>query len=99
MKNPALLSIGVALAVALTVSAFARPPAPSASAAASSEGGLVVQAMGAETVVFTASADGATLYIWRAHHPVATDQIGHPPKWIVEKVEAAAGKVTRTSMK
>lgn len=87
------IGLGVAAAVlAAAVAGFAGPAAP----ARAEGGGLAVFSDGGGTTVFTASPDGATLYVWRAKHAPGVE--GQRASWTVEKAEAESGKLTVTKI-
>lgn len=87
-----LAAAGVVLAAAL-LAGFARP----AALARAEGGGLAVFSDGGGTTVFTASADGATLYVWRAKHAPGVE--GQRASWTVEKAEAGSGRLTVTTVR
>ena len=92
MKTRIALAAAAAI-LAAAVLGFARPASP----ARAEGGGLAVFSDGGGTTVFTASEDGATLYVWRAKHAPGVE--GQRASWTVEKAEAGSGRLTVTSVK
>lgn len=88
--------IGIAAAAAVLAAAVVGFSRPGATARADG-GGLAVFSDGGGTTVFTASADGATLYVWRAKHAPGVE--GQRASWTVEKAEAGSGRVTVTTVR
>jgi len=86
-----LAAAGIVLAAAVV--GFARPGTP----ARAEGGGLAVFSDGGGTTVFTASSDGATLYVWRAKHAPGVE--GQRASWTVEKAEAGSGRLTVTTVR
>ena len=87
---------GIAAAAVLLAGAVAGFTRPAASARAEG-GGLAAFTDGGGTTVFTASPDGATLYVWRAKHAPGVE--GQRATWTVEKAEAESGKLTVTTVR
>lgn len=85
-----------AAALALAATGVAFMPASKAPVRADG-GGLAVFSDGGGTTVFTSSADGATIYVWRAKHAPGVE--GQRATWTVEKAEAQTGKLTVTTVR